>query len=304
MIRRIVLAVAAVVAMASALVAPAAAADIRQADDTSGPRVTLVSQNLWIGPNGRLDVTIHLDRQAPSGSEIAVVIYQRLRSRSLFQASLDGELGSSLATISQPVGDLPRDARGDTVVSLPISDTSQPGRTRLRVDGVYPVRLELRNEDGDEIDGFTTHLVRTTTETGARPLAVSTLMPLKAAPSLAPDGSSQMLDDDVSALTTFITALAAHPTIPLTIVPSPEAINALTTSTSTQEHHLVDMLRTAIGTREVIAGPYVDVDPTAMLSDGLQGELTTQLRSGNDALANSLSPARPDGRTWIAGSAL
>ena len=304
MIRRIVLAVAAVVAMASALVAPAAAADIRQADDTSGPRVTLVSQNLWIGPNGRLDVTIHLDRQAPSGSEIAVVIYQRLRSRSLFQASLDGELGSSLATISQPVGDLPRDPRGDTVVSLPISDTSQPGRTRLRVDGVYPVRLELRNEDGDEIDGFTTHLVRTTTETGARPLAVSTLMPLKAAPSLAPDGSSQMLDDDVSALTTFITALAAHPTIPLTIVPSPEAINALTTSTSTQEHHLVDMLRTAIGTREVIAGPYVDVDPTAMLSDGLQGELTTQLRSGNDALANSLSPARPDGRTWIAGSAL
>ena len=72
------------------------------------------------------------DQQAPTGSEIAVVVYQRLRSRSLFQASLDGELGSSLATISQPVGDLPRDERGDIVVAVPLSATNEAGRTRLR----------------------------------------------------------------------------------------------------------------------------------------------------------------------------
>ena len=117
-----------------------------------------MSQNLWVAPNGRLEATVHLDQQAPSGSEIAVVIYQRLRSRSLFQASLDGELGSSLATISRPIGDLPRDERGDIVVAVPLSESNEAGRTRLRVDGVYPVRIELRNEDGDEIDGFTTHL--------------------------------------------------------------------------------------------------------------------------------------------------
>jgi hypothetical protein len=86
-----------------------------------------------------------------------VVVYQRLRSRSLFQASLDGELGSSLATISHPVGDLPRDERGDIIVAVPLSATNEAGRTRLRADGVYPVRIELRNEDGDAIDGFTTH---------------------------------------------------------------------------------------------------------------------------------------------------
>ena len=81
--------------------------------ETADVHLTLVEQNLWILPEGRLEATIHLDQLAPAGSEIAVVIYQRLRSRSLFQASLEGDLGSPLATVSRPVGELSRDARGD-----------------------------------------------------------------------------------------------------------------------------------------------------------------------------------------------
>ncbi len=297
---------AAVLAIVLVGLAPSARADVlRQGDEAGTARLDLVSQNLWVAPNGRLEATVHLDQQAPSGSEIAVVVYQRLRSRSLFQASLDGELGSSLATISRPVGDLPRDQRGDIVVAVPLSESNEPGRTRLRVDGVYPVRIELRNEDGDEIDGFTTHLVRTTAEAqGSRPLAVALLVPLTADPSLAPDGSSQMLDEDRGALSTLIAAIAGHPTVPLTVVPSPETLTALETSTTTGDRQLVDMLRGAIGAREVLAGPYVDVDPAAMLRDGLDAELTTQLRMGSDTLASTLSPARPDGRTWIADDPL
>ena len=287
------------------LVPPAGAEELRQSDAATTPRLTLVSQTLWVAPTGRLEATVHLDEQAPSGSEIAVVIYQRLRSRSLFQASLDGELGSSLATISRPIGELPRDQRGDIVVAVPLSESNEAGRTRLRVDGVYPVRIELRNEDGDEIDGFTTHLVRTTDEAqGSRPLAVSTLVPLTATPSLAPDGSSRMLDEDRSALTTLIVAIASRPQVPLTVIPSPEAMTALETSTTTGDRQLVDTLRAAIGNREVLAGPYVDVDPAAMLRDGLTDELTTQLRTGSDTLAAALAPVRPDGRTWIADAPL
>jgi Family of unknown function (DUF6049) len=287
-----------------AAVAPSSAQGLRQSDASGAVRLALVSQNLWIAPNGRLDVTVHLDQQAPTGSEIAVVIYQRLRSRSLFQASLDGELGSSLATISRPVGDLPRDARGNIVVSVALSDTNQANRTRLRVDGVYPVRIELRNEDGDEIDGFTTDLVRTTDVVGAKPLSVSMIVSLAAAPALAPDGTSQIADEDHSALTTLIAALAAHPTVPLTIVPRPETLTALDASTSTEDRRLLDSLRQSIGNREVVAGPYVAVDPAAMLRDGLANELTTQLRTGSDTLAQVLAPARPDGRTWIADASL
>ncbi len=287
-----------------AVASPSSAQGLSQTDTSGAVRLALVSQNLWVAPNGRLDATVHLDQQAPTGSEIAVVIYQRLRSRSLFQASLDGELGSSLATISRPIGDLPRDARGDIVVSVPLSDTNEAGRTRLRVDGVYPVRIEVRNEDGDEIDGFTTHLVRTTDVVGAKPLSVSMLIPLAAAPALAPDGTSQMVEEDHSALATLITALAAHPTIPLTIVPRPETLTALDASTSTDDRRLLDSLRASIGTREVVAGPYVAVDPASMLRDGLADELTTQLRTGSDTLAQVLAPARPDGRTWIADAPL
>ncbi len=287
--------------------ASAAGADgLRQSDPTGTVRLHLVSQNLWVAPNGRLEATVHLDQQAPSGSEIAVVIYQRLRSRSLFQASLDGELGSSLATISRPIGDLPRDQRGDIVVAVPLSESNEAGRTRLRVDGVYPVRIELRNEDGDEIDGFTTHLVRAQRPTRRARIHSRWRCSCRstAAPSLAPDGSTQMLDEDRNAIATLIAAIATHPAVPLTVIPSPETINALETSTNTGDRQLLETLRAAIGTREVVAGPYVDVDPAAMLRDGLTSELTTQLRTGSDTLAAALAPVRPDGRTWIADAPL
>ena len=234
---------AVVVVVVSLLTSVAAGATV-PTQESAGVHLTLVEQNLWILPEGRLEATIHLDQLAPAGSEIAVVIYQRLRSRSLFQESLGGELGSPLATVSRPVGELTRDARGDIVVTAPISASNQPGRTRIRVDGVYPLRIELRTPNGDLIDGFTTHLVRSTPDAvGARPLAVATVVPLTAAPALAPDGSTRLPDEDRVALATFVGALGRHPDVPLTIVPSAETLTALTATASTEDRQLREQLR-------------------------------------------------------------
>jgi hypothetical protein len=302
--RRFAVVGAVAVVVASMLTSVAAGATV-PAQDSPAAHLTLVEQNLWILPEGRLEATVHLDQLAPAGSEIAVVIYQRLRSRSLFQDSLAGELGSPLATVSRPVGELTRDARGDIVITAPISASNQPGRTRIRVDGVYPLRIELRTPDGDLIDGFTTHLVRNTPDApGSRPLAVATVVPLAAAPALAPDGSTRLPDEDRAALATLVGALGRHPDVPLTIVPSAETLTALSATSSTEDRELREELRTAIGARQVVSGPYVDIDAAAMLHDGLAEEVTTQLRSGSDALAATLAPARPDGRTWIADQPL
>jgi hypothetical protein len=117
------------------------------------------------------------------------------------------------------------------------------------------VRIELRNEDGDEIDGFTTHLARTTPDAqGSHPLAVAMLVPLAAAPSLTPDGSTQMLDEDHNAIATLIAAIAKHPSVPLTVIPSPETVSALETSTNTGDRQLLETLR-GDRYREVVAGP-------------------------------------------------
>jgi hypothetical protein len=303
--RRFALAGAVVLTVMTLTTGVTAASATIPTQNAADVRLTLIEQNLWILPEGRLEATIHLDQLAPAGSEIAVVIYQRLRSRSLFQASLEGDLGSPLATVSRPIGELTRDARGDIVVSAPISASSQPGRTRIRVDGVYPLRIELRTPDGDLIDGITTHLVRSSPDAvGSQPLAVALLVPLAAAPALAPDGSTRLLDEDRAALSLFVAALGRHPDVPLTTLPSAETLAALDATASTEDRQLHEQLRTAIGTRQVVAGPYVDIDAAAMLHDGLADEVTTQLRSGSDALAATLAPARPDGRTWIADQPL
>ncbi len=281
--------VGAVVVVVVSMLTSVAAGATAPTQETADVHLTLVEQNLWILPEGRLEATIHLDQLAPAGSEIAVVIYQRLRSRSLFQASLEGELGSPLATVSRPVGELTRDARGDIVVTAPISASNQTGRTRIRVDGVYPLRIELRTPDGDLIDGFTTHLVRSTPDApGSRPLAVATVVPLAAAPALAPDGSHAAARRGPRGARDLRRRTRTPSRRALTIVPSAETVTALNATASTEDRQLREQLRIAIGARQVVSGPYVDIDAAAMLHDGLADEVTTQLRSGSDALAAAL----------------
>lgn len=271
--------------MVAALLAPAARA---QEVDAS---VALVSQAAWVGPGG--DLSLRIDLEAPPELELAVVVYPRLTSRASFQASIDPErsrLPGPVGVIASVVGTLTADADGATTISVPVE------RFGLFRAGVYPVRVLVRERGGEGIAGFTTHLTFAPDPAADRPLKLGLVLPVHDAPSLAADGSDAKLAPRALARIEAVTAaLAEHPEADVTMLPTPETIDALAAT----DPAALDALIAAVGDRRAIASTYVPTSVPALLAAGLEEETTAQLTTGVERLRGGWR-SDPETRTWIA----
>ncbi len=126
------------------------AAGQAQARDRPGQdRVQLASQSPWVGPGQELVLRVMVTTpRPPSEVELAVSVYRRLTSRSEFMRSFGGRpRGEPVSVTSRPLSAMAPDSAGAAVIRLPVQDPAQlaelPG-LRLAAEGVYPVRVELR----------------------------------------------------------------------------------------------------------------------------------------------------------------
>ena len=105
-------------------------------------------------------------------------------------------MGAPIDVTSSPVSSLGADENGNLTIAVPLQDPSAPRDPRrlfLSHEGVYPVRVELRERDGgDVLDRFTTHLVYLPGAHSGAPLEVAWVLRVHAPPSLAPDGTRRL----------------------------------------------------------------------------------------------------------------
>lgn len=246
-------------------------------------RLTLASQTSWVGPGDVFELRV--SATGPADLTLRVSVHRPVTSRSQFARTLDGDLlgGRMLPAQPVPLGELGRDATGAYRVQVP---------TDRLPTGVLPVALELR--DGSEVvDRLITHLVHLPERGDAPPLAVAWVQPLGADPALQPDGSVDLDDRQIERLADTAAVLAGSP-VPLSIAPTPETLEALPVDGG--DTALADIVAST-ATRQVVAGPYVDVDVDAMVAADLGDELASQRRRGSDTLAASLA-RRVDPRAW------
>src|SRR5205823_7393330 len=97
---------------------------------------------------------------------------------------------------STPLNDLNVDPAGNFTVILPFQDPTlprQPGRLLLTQDGVYPLRVELReNGGGAVLDRFTTHIAYLPANRTGPKLDFSWIVPMHAPPTIRPDGTRKV----------------------------------------------------------------------------------------------------------------
>lgn len=231
----------------------------------SGSVLRLASQTPWVGPGEelvlRLDVTT---AEEPADVELAVGVYRRARNRSEFAQSLqDGPRGNPITVVPPaPLSELATDAAGAFVVRLPVQDPGQPpdpARLRLAAEGVYPVRVELREAGGGAtLAGLVTHLVYTRPpQPGGFPVEVALVLPVHAALALQPDGTRSLNRRDADAVGALARSLEAQPGVPVTLVPTPETLDALDASTRPEDRETLAALRRGLAGRQVVASPYV-----------------------------------------------
>lgn len=297
------------------LVALAALPVAAGATARTGAGVELVRQTAWVPPDGDFEVVVDLSGSEPGWSAQAT-LHQRVSGRIQYERSTTGErLGSTISSspetaLDESTGTL---ATGDGWVvtrepgsrqvgfRLATRDEGPPDGDRLLLDdqGVYPLSVTLLDERGETVDQLVTHLVRLP-EVGDRspPLGLTLIVPVHAAPALRP-GSGRAIDESaLGDVRVAIEALADHPDVPLGVLATPETISALAAAPDGDAPVLLEQLRGALGTRQVMATTYVDVDPSSWVQAGLEPELSDQLSIGEDTVSELLG-VRADRRTGV-----
>jgi hypothetical protein len=268
-----------------------------------GAVLGLASQTPWVAPDGEFQLRLSVDPTVVTPDlEVVVAVHGEVASRGRlrFQATLEDRLlGPALpgATTRAPLTELTRDATGAVIVRLGVqSQPGDPDRIVLRQSGVYPVRVELQRA-GDPVAGFTTHLVRTSAG-DFPPLAVAWVQPVDAPGAVQPDGSFAVDAGGLGDLGDLVDALSESPPgLPLVLAPEPALLDALAVA---GEDDLLDGLRALAAGRQLLTGPYADVDLATLLRAGLLDEVASHLELGAGTIAAVLGVARPDGRTWLA----
>src|SRR5260221_2250540 len=167
----------------------------------------------------------------PTTLEIAVTTYSRITSRSAFARTLqDQSQGSVLHFEATALADVVPDAAGNVNIPVLVRDPSKPPDARqvpISVEGVYPVRVELREKGGDVVDRLTTHLIYMPGAVPAQRLSVAWVVPVHATPSIGANGARTA--PDPAPLLALLRELQLAPTLPGTPAPTPAPVQALTT---------------------------------------------------------------------------
>jgi hypothetical protein len=267
--------------------------------DVEPERVELVDQTPWVRAGGQMHLWFRIDQ--PGAAAVQLVIHDRLITRGDFADTLDGELGG---TASPPrswlLGDVVRSTDGTYEIAVPVGGEEGIG---LPSHGVYPVELLVTDAAGTEVlTSLVTYLLLLPDSPDEFPsLGVAVVMELGGPPGLRPDGTVRPDNATASHLNGRIGALDQAPEVPLTVAPVPETLDALEGGGDPGRATL-ERLRGAIGDRDVLSRPYVDLDLDSLAAGGLLAQTAPQAMAGAQVLRERLH--EPLEQTWLTGPAV
>lgn len=274
-----------------------------------GPALTLLSQSPLVGPGQSMQLHLGLGGATAASMSLTFTLFQHLTSRSAFAETAGGTaVGNVLGTSTVDASTFPADPQGGVDVTVPVKSGDAPaaGTGAFTADldcaagscgGVYPLRVQLAATGGGPRTSFITYLVYANPPATTERLRLAWVVP-QALPLGGPGGAvPQVQDAALDALNGLDAAISAHPDVPLTLYPEPASVTALQGSARPKAKAAVTGLE-ALATqpsRQVLAGPYVPVDPDALAAAGIAGELGQQVRRGQQVLA----PVHAGGRAWL-----
>jgi hypothetical protein len=288
---------AAVMVAASMVWISAAPSSMASSAQQQGParRLTLTGQSPYVVPGGEFVVRVRLDRAgSPTPTDVVVTVYGPVETRSEFAETLRDRISRTPVTSrSFAVGSLNAEATGDVALPVPLGLEGD--------DGVYPVRVELRDRTGTALERFVTHLIYLGGSHTGPKLGVSLVLPVRSSISLPSDGSRE--EPHLDELVPGIAALEAHRSLPFAFLPAPETIAALDAADDERADRAVEALRRIAADHLVIGTTFVPVSPPHLLGPGLGDELTAQIQRGTDVIDDVLH-VNPQVRTWVASEPL
>ena len=261
---------AAVFALAAMLVAgsatgPASAHPLPQAA-LAGAELTLVSQTPLVPANGVFTARVDLGELAQANVQVEVTVFSVLDDATELEAAPSRPLNRLTA---RPLSELPVDGAGILTLDLPIRSAGpfdDIERMRIPDAGVYPVVIELGNEQG-VVASTRLNLIRL-------PTPESAVGPRKLALVVGVGGPQGLTVEEATSL------LESHPDLPVTVVLGPGVVARLQANAAQ-----VRSLSGAIGQREVLAVVEPNLDPSSLSAIGQDELYRRAVANTADALA-------------------
>ena len=277
----------------------ALAAPGRPGQEAGTVQVELVDQTPWVRPGEQMHLRFRVSPEPP-GASASLVVHDRLVTRGDFTDTLDGDLGG---TKSQPPGhpltELNRGTDGTYELTVTVTVGGGTDGISLPEDGVYPVQLLVTDASGNVLTSLVTYLLLLPpTADKFPPLGVAVVMEIGGPPGLKPDGTVQPDDATIGHVNDRIKALEQAPNVPLTVAAVPETLDTLA-GWGEPGVNTLDRLRRAVGTREVLSRPYVDLDLDSLVAAGLLPQTAPEAMAGAQVLRERLR--EPLEQTWLTG---
>lgn len=172
---------------------------------------------------------------------------------------------------------------------------SVPNDQLPQTPGVYPIQVTVGASRP-----LTTWLVRAgSPAAGDTPYSLSIVVPVRAPLADRPDGSVQLDAAETARLVQIAAAIDALPAGSVTVVPTPETLDALDAS-GPDARATLEQLQAATTGDLVIGTTFVPIDIDAWRRAGRDDHVTAQLRSGRDTTARALARTAADVSTRAA----
>jgi hypothetical protein len=269
-----------------------------QAPATSTAAIRLIEQTPWVSITQPFAVELALSGVTDTADlELVAVLHPAVGTRSAFAQTLEGRgLGRTMKSYPVALDGSTTNERGNVSITFalpridtPASSTSLPALPH----GVYPMTFSVRPRGGGTaLASLTTHLVRLPEGDTGVPLDVAWVQPLSTPPAesaTTPGSTSSTPDQD--GIRAFVEAMAGASQVPIELDLTPETIAGASETTTRALRALID------ARHPVLAAPYVDVDPTALVDAGRGEDLPLQIAAGGESLFSTIG-TRGDIRTW------
>jgi hypothetical protein len=269
-------------------------ASAAHAQETGSRRLHLVGQTAWLAEDQPFAVAFTAPEDLPAGGSVELTLYGALTSR---DALVGGDrdpalLGDVRDTLSIDAALVPQGR--DDAYRLRLQTDGSASGLPVSQPGVYPLQIAIAGPDGEPGRPLLVFVVRVDEDARTSRLRTAVVLPLHAGPSFGPGGQPELSDRARRIFEVRSRLLEHHEDVPVSVVPTPETLDAL----AAEDPDLLGEVRDALADRHVIGGPYVRVDLAAFAaSPDLDSSLVDQLAAGRRTLRRILRQPF-DQHTW------
>jgi hypothetical protein len=276
--------------------------------------VTLLSQTPWIDGHGVFRLHLLVSARDPSKDTLDIMTFLRVLTRTDFDNAIVGKYDSvTWYDRYLPIDTLTPDPSGagidvDIPVNQPSTGSQQPTFEAQAGSAVFPIQIAVRDPNGIvEGKAFTTFLVWAAgppAVTSYPRLLVTVMLPVTSPAEITAKSSlGPPVTPESQRLYSLGSALAANPTVPVTLETVPQTLDALRSGSVTDKATLAHLSAAVAHGSEVLPSTFSGVPVGDLVEAGLPYEADRQLSTGARVHA-SLLGAATGSNTWAVPGAV